>query len=141
MSDRITPLFSRYHPLSVCLSFSPCSSSLFLSSSTCLLYLTLSLSLCLCFFVDRLALSVAHSTSRHFLLSLFLSPCFISPHLTSSHPSTSSIPHCHYPSGFIIYAVFYLPPSLPPSTCASISPPSLSFPMEAHEADGYFNRL
>ncbi len=125
----------------VCLSFPPL---FFLSFSVLLFMFTVShfISLPLpLFFFDLLSLSVAHSTSLGFLLSLFLSPCFISPHLTSSHPSISSLPHRHYPSGFIVYTVFYLPPSLHPSTCASISPPSLSFPMEAHKADGYSNRL
>ena len=51
-------------------------------------------------------------------VSVFLSRCRASPYRTSSHPSihlSPLPPHCHYPSTFIIYALFYLLPSLPPS--------------------------
>ena len=84
----------------------------------CLYYLTLSLPSPPLFFCS-LALSIRHSSYKapRYLSSLAgaASP-LISPPLI--HPSihlSPLPPHCHYPSTFIIYALFYLPPSLPPS--------------------------
>lgn len=71
--------------------------------------------------------SIFFSLTWHLVVSLTLLPLI----LLSPHPSVS------LPIHFIIYAAFYPPPS----TCASISPLPLSFPTEAHTADGYSNRL
>lgn len=120
----------------VCLSHSPCSSSLFcpLLHVYCIsLHLSPS---CLCVFVDLLSLSLTlHHFASCYLSSLAsAASLLLLPLLT--HPSPLPLTAIIHPV-FIIYAVFYLPSSLPPSTCASVSPPSLSFPMEAHKADGY----
>lgn len=127
--------------LTVCLPLSLCSSLFFCCPPLhvyCIsLYLSPSPPL---FFVDSLFQSVTHSTLVCFPPSFFFSPWCTSLYLTRSHPSISSTPHCHYPFSFIIYPLLYLP-HVSVSTCVFISPSYLSFPMEAHKADGYSNRL
>lgn len=131
-------LFPATPPLSVFLF--PLVLLLAVPPSTCLLKFTLSLFPCRFFFfllTCSLYLSLTLSTSLRFLLSLFLSPAL---HLSSSHlpssihllwPSLSLSIHFYPLCTFLSFLLHSLH-----STRAS-----LSFPTEAHKADGYSNRL
>ena len=147
MSGRITPLFSLYP--STCLSLS--SPLLFLSfpapppSVFIVSHFISPLPASVFLFTRSIYPSLFLQSSS---VSVFLSRCRVSPYLTSSHPSIHPSIYLLFPLTVIIHPLLsfmhfsiFLPRSLPPSTCASISPTSLSFPTEAHKDDGFSNRL